>query len=242
MIKAYCNKKTFFLLGFLLSVCLFFLTSCGLDVLKEVFEDPVEVKNFPTLQSVDENKFFNFSTKKLSNANNLGHVYIYYKIYNKEGTHDTETSTLSGMSTDENKKASSASKMLENGYKELWIKPDATTKAGAEELALDNDNLSITIRLTDYTDVFKADISVGEKSLGIPCRLNGCSFNFFGNGEFDKKPIADDDDVGKNFDKDETTASEGFYVALFSVFMNYDDSYVPVYSPVHYLGSIKVSE
>ena len=221
-----------------LVISLFFLTGCGLDVIKDVYADPVtEVPSPPVITGTGDAMIFKFSTKTLPDSTNMGSVYIYYLIYNKESTHNTEVSYLSSIATDENKSTTSANQMLSYGYRELRVDTKENGGSGhdTDVFILDNKNHSIEICLT--APGFDSEIIVDDVKIGTPCRSNGKNFEFFESPDDSNKPVSEDDDT-KKFDEN----SDGYYVALFSVFSAFDEDYQPLYSPIHYLGSIKVTE
>ncbi len=220
-----------------LVISLFFLTGCGLDVIKDVYADPVTSILLPTVDSEADAMFFEFSTSKLPDSTNMGQIYIYYKIYNRLSTLNSEQSTLSSLAGDENKSTTSASRMLDYGYRELHVDEKGSGGAGSDTkvVILSNEDHQVKLLLT--APGFTPEITVDDKNLGTPCRTNDKNFDFFNPPDGSNKPLADDEDT-KNFAND----SDGYYVALFSVFSTFDESYEPLYSPIHYLGSIKVTE
>lgn len=221
-----------------LVISLFFLTGCGLDVVKDVYADPVTTISPPTLDSAADAMVFEFSTSKLTDSTNMGQIYLYYKIYNKLSVHDSEQNYLSGLAADENKSATSANRMLEYGYRELHVDKNGNGGAGVdtEVFTLSNEDHIVQLLLT--APGYDPEIVVDSTRIGTPCRTNDRNFDFFESSDGSNKPVAEDEDT-KNFSDNSDGA---YYVALFSVFSTFDESYEPLYSPVHYLGSIKVTE
>ena len=85
-----------------------------------------------------------------------------------------------------------------------------------------------------------AYIKLGDSKIGTPVRKDGSTFDFGRSGSNDKVPEITDDDARK-FDDNQSEEEKGlYYVALFYVFMMYDEYYTPIYSPIHYLGSVKI--
>ena len=247
MKKAHRNSiygKSFFLC--LLAVCLvFFNVSCGLDVISVVLDDPVSVTSSPNKDSTLEGCIFEFSTRKLDNSNDMGKGYVYYNIYNKSSIENSEVNSLTTIANDSVRKFESAHSLINTyGYKELHFSND--TGASSDVFTLDNQNQNeIRIRLSNYGDEagskFSAYIKIGDAIKGVPVRLNGSSFDFGRAGSNDKVPETTDDDARK-FEESQSDEEKGlYYVALFYVFMMYDDFYTPVYSPIHYLGTVTIN-
>ena len=105
-------------------------------------------------------------------------------------------------------------------------------------------NQKITIRLSDYTDLFPAHLAVddeniyGSSSRVIPVRnlANQPSFNFSKLTE-DKRPASGDADVNVSG----SSSANIWYVSLFAVAVGQDYTYSPVYSNILYLGSVPIS-
>ncbi len=244
MKKAYVCKISFSLL---VLCCVCFFCACGLDVIKDIYADPVSDSNVPNNDSDFLHRSFEFSVQKLSNANNLGHTYVYYKIYNRNSTLTNEYNTLVGLLSDDTKKATSSTRMIDYGYKELKVKADGIASNDMESVTLSNGSHTVLIRLTKDAEGFDSRVDIDGAYAGVPCRTNGNSFNFFGIGDgnsatadFYKEPVSGDDDAKSLSSSPD--AAKTYYVCLFSVFMNYDESYNPVYSPIHYLGQIKITD
>lgn len=247
MKKAHSKDKygNFFLC--LLAVCfIFFNVSCGLDVLSVVLDDPVtDVTSLPNITSSYENLHFTFETKQLDNANDFGYGYVYYKIYNRSTSAESEANNLIKIATDENRKSASASSMRDYGFKELKLLPSS---GKATPLRFENESQNIRIRLTTYdaSTSFRSIIAVDDVSMGTPLRCIDGTFDFktaasTGEGTVfsDAAPQKGDEDA-KNL-SDTPPAPGVFYVSLFYVFMMYDDTYTPIYSPVHYLGTVRIN-
>ena len=220
-------------------ISLFFLTGCGLDVVKDVYADPVtEVSSSPAINSLADAMIFNFNTRALPDSTNMGSVYIYYKIYNSESEHNNAQAYLSNMAADENRNYASASTLLGSNYKfvELYVNKSGTGNVdrNPEVFLLSNEAHKVSICL--YAPEIPAEIKVDEKVIGTSCRKNGKSFNFFEQTDENKPDVLDDD-----FKYKSEEGTDSYYVALYSVFSAFDDDYTPLYSPIHYLGSIKIS-
>lgn len=232
------NRRSICLFSLLLS---FLLPGCGLDVVKDVYADPVTEILMPTVDSFANSMIFEFSTKQLADTTNMGHIYIYYKIYNRQSTCNSDMVYLTGQAADENKRASSANRMLEYGFRELHYDDSGNGGAGrdTQSLVITNDNhvVQICLRAPGYDSL----ITVDETVVGVPCRTIDKNFNFFSEADGSNKPLSDDEDI-KNFSSNPDTNPEAYYVSLFAVFSTFDEVFEPLYSPIHYLGSIKITE
>ena len=253
MKKAYNNKgKYLFFLG-LLSICLvFFNLSCGLDVLDAVLEDPFSPQNIPNKDSEYDASNFSFTTSRLENSNSFGKAYIYYKIYNKESIKNNEVDNIASMTNDSTRRYNSATTLINTySYKELHYA--SAFGASPLPLALDNDSQDIYIRLTNYsTDAFKAQISVNGKTLGIPLRYNGKSFDFGRPADdYHEKPVkisgtSSSEESATDIKRLETEVNADgngntFYVVLYGLFYMPTESFEKIiYSPVHYLGEVRI--
>lgn len=229
-----------------LVISLFFLTGCGLDVVKDVYADPVTSSLLPTVESNADAMYFEFSTSKLTDSTNMGQIFIYYKIYDSLEIHNREQASLSALAGDENKSATSASQMLDKGkgkyaYCELHVDKNGNGGAGVDTEVFSLTNDAHIVRLLLTAPGYSPEITVDDTRLGTPCRTNDKNFNFYESTEGSNKPVANDDDTddSNNF---ADNPDGPYYVALFSVFSTFDESYEPLYSPIHYLGSIKVTE
>lgn len=243
------RKSMFFLVLF--AVCLsFFNAGCGLDVLAEILDDPFSVENQPNSESSFDTCYFKFSTRRLSNANDMGRAYIYYKIYNDDQKVSSEESSLISKADDSVGKLSSATYMRETyGYKQLHY----ITSAGASSSAFDLSNArhEIRIRLTNYSDEiddYSAAIFIDEQKVGIPVRMNGKTFDFGRDGSDDENPAnthneenAASSDTKGFLQKQDDGEENIFYVAMFGVFEQPNDTWDPVFSPIHFLGRVKIN-
>ena len=246
MKKAYNSKRKFYIFPGLLCICLiFFNISCGLDVLDAVLEDPFYTDDRPNVESEFDKRHFAFSTSKLDNSNSFGKGYVYYKIYNKASKKESEVNNIESMTSDSSRRYNAATTLINNySYKELQY----TSGLGqiVSPLTLDNVNQDIYIRLTNYVDTFIAQIRIDDKEVGIPLRYNGKTFDFGRTGEYDEKPVKanateeSSTDV-RLFDSAGDGNGDTFYVVLYGVFSMPTDSFEKIiYSPVHYLGEVKI--
>lgn len=246
MKKAYNSKgKYFFFLG-LLSICLlFFNSACGLDELDAILDDPFSMEEEPpNIDSEFARRHFSFSTKKLDNANDFGRGYVYYKIYNNSSKMDSEVNTIESMINDSARKYNSATSLIDNyGYKELCIASSYAGISQSTTFTLENKDQSVRIRLTNYDDTnddFSAKIFVDDSFKGIPVRVNDNKTFDFGR-DIDELPLKDEDDT-KGFSETQAESEENmYYVVLYGVFYMLSDTFEKtIYSPVHYLGKVKI--
>lgn len=244
MKKAYGKTdRKFFHFFSLLSVCFIFLTTaCGLDVVSVLLDDNVSHSTFPTIDSQYDEMVFSFSTSKLDEANTLGRTYLYYKIYNSSTVLDSEVNSLTNLAGDSNKKYNSASSLLNTyHYQPLQLKVEGTNGDVVSGFELENASHNVKIRLTNYgVEEFSAGIWLDDVKKGVPVRIVKSQPFDFGK-ENDFLPLLNEDDT-KNFVENQAEKDLDFYyVALFSVFMMLDDDFVPIYSPIHCLGSVKIN-
>ena len=242
------RKSLFFLVLF--AVCLsFFNVSCGLDVLKKPIDDPFYLENQPNVESSFDSCYFHFSTRTLSDPEvSGGKSQVYYKIYNDDQKVSSEESSLISMADDSVRKGNSAQTMLETyGYKELYY---LDSKGSVTSFDVSNGQHKIRIRLTNYSDNvedYSASISVDGTKIGIPVRMTGKTFDFGRSGENDENPAdthsaenASSSDTKGFLEKQDEGEENIFYVAMFAAYWRYDDSYETNYSPVHFLGRVKI--
>lgn len=252
MKKTYSDRRKSLFFLVLFAVCLsFFNAGCGLDVLDAVLDDPFDTNgandNTPNKDSGFENCHFAFSTAKLDNSNSFGHGYVYYKIYNKESKKTNEVNSIETMTNDSTRKYNAATTLINTySYKELQY--SAVPGVDSVPLMLDNVSQQVYIRLTNYLGSFVAQISIDDTTIGIPLRTNGKTFDFGRTGDYDEKPAKitgtgteeSMSDV-KGFDTTGDGNGNSFYVVLYGVFSMPTESFEKViYSPVHYLGEVKI--
>lgn len=259
MKKANSNKRKslFFLVLFALCLC-FFNVSCGLDVLKKPIDDPFSSENQPNIESTFDSCYFYFSVSPLSGESADGKTQVFYKIYNDDQKVSSEESSLISMADDSIRKANSAQTMIETyGYKELCYLDSNGTVKSFDIPNLDKQDTQnkpktrkIRIRLTNYTDdeeQYSARISVDGEKVGVPVRMTGKTFDFGRSGENDENPMvshstenASSGDTKGFLEKQDESEENIFYVAMFAVYWMYDEFYETNYSPVHFLGRVKI--
>lgn len=232
-----------------LTGCFFFLnTGCGLDTFYYI-EEPEYAKNIPsyTDETVDNHKF-TFVTNEESDYSEFKFqgTEVYYKIYSRYSdtsvTSDAESekSELDRISSD-SEISSTAYETMVNRYKYKPLK--LANDSGDILIPYTGKNRDVEIRLNDYGTEYKASVSVKEdgdyRLLGIPQRsFDNRTFNFAGNGDKDKLPEKDDEDVSyTNFEKDKDNV---FYVVLYAVAKGSDIYFVPYHSNILYLGSVPI--
>lgn len=229
----------------ILTLCLF--CSCGLETYV-VMEAPERVVHTPSItnKSPDAN-YFEFWTKENgeypSDFKFLG-TDVYYKIYSNSSTMSLETESLNSLASNSTSNVNSASRMIETyGYKSLV----STNYHDSPLIKAANSNRRVYIRLTDYFDIYAAEITVDKAYLGgaskktIPVRniSDNTTFNF---GKDNKKylPLSGDADVKY------TTVDEGeegtWYVAMYAVAVGRDATYANYYSNILSLGAVAIDE
>ena len=247
MKKAYSgNRKSLFFLG-LFAMCLLFLTvSCGLDVVDAVLDDPFYLEAAPPNETSSfDLRTFTFSTSKLDNANEFGKGYIYYKIYNRNSIKESEKSNLETITADSSRRHNAYTTLL-NSYSYQPLHYEKTLGGQLEEFSLDNKSQTVSIRLTNYgTDAYSAKITIDNTTVGIPMRINGKTFDFGGKGDYDEKPqkVPSAEESTSDVKRFSDTPDNGnyFYVVLYGIFYMPSESFDKTfYSPVHYLGEVKI--
>lgn len=251
MKKANSNKRKSLFYLVLFAVCLcFFNTACGLDTINVVLDDPCYPSHTPDVDFQFDESYFEFTVRKLDNANDFGQTTVYYKIYNDKSKALSEASSLISASEDSVRKLTSVTTMTDQfGYKELHYLDKTTGRS--KSLNLSNARHTIWIRLTNYDDTseeYSAGIKVDNQLYGIPVRRNGKTFDFGRTGENDENPsvnISDanstDSDTKGFLEKQAEDEENIFYVVMFTAFQMFNDSYEPVNSPVHHLGLVKIN-
>ena len=246
MKKAYNSKrKSLFFLG-LLCICLIFLTnSCGLDVLEAVLDDPFTTEFVPNESSAYDSRTFTFYMKKLDNANVFGKGYVYYKIYNNSSKRTTEKNTLDNMAADSSRKLNAYTTLI-NSYSYKPLRYVTALGGQPEEFTMDNESQTVSIRLTNYsTDAYAARIMIDNQTVGIPLRYNGKTFDFGRTGDYDEKPAkvssAEESSSDVKGFVDDSNSNNTFYVVLYGIFYMPTETFdKTIYSPIHYLGEIKI--
>ena len=246
MKKTYNSKRKYLIFLGLLSICLFFVnTSCGLDVLDAVLEDPFVTIEVPNESSLFDSRTFKFATTKLDNANDFGKCYVYYKIYNVSSIKESEKSNLDNIAADSSRKHNAYSTLM-NTYSYQPLHYIAQSGGQEEELSFENQSQTVSIRLTNYeTDAYSARIIVDDVVVGKPVRYNGKTFDFGRSGENDEKPEKLPTAEENNSDIKRLSDESGintFYVVMYGIFQMPSDSFDKIiYSPIHYLGEVKIN-
>lgn len=234
MNKVFCKKGLFFSLIFT-GYLILFNTSCGLDTFY-VINGPKTVRHSPVHSSSDyaENYFEFYIGEPNSGIRFLG-TDVYYKIYKSSSILETQVNDLITIANKDESDAA-ATKMIESykyqplrarGYEgdDTLISPDTTG------------NTLVTIRLSDYTDQYLAQITIGNSPRGIPVRLRNTNLSFtFTNLTPDQQPKSGDNDVNESG----TSSENVWYVSMFALALGQDAKYSPLYSNILYLGSVKI--
>lgn len=249
MKKAYNTIKYLILLSVVM--CLFiFNTGCGLDTFY-IIEAPQSIIHSPIYNSIDaSDRYFEFWTNESNDMEGFTFLgtEVYYKIYNSTSTMLSEINVLQTLSSDTDKSATAADKMINPesnsgyGYKALKV-----TGNDSVPLVLPADsNQRVYIRLSDYQAVeeYSARVLIngnyvnGAASKTVPVRniSDRNTFNFGRNGSKDKKPLTDDEDTKLS----SSITDSKYYISMFAVGVGRDATYANIYSNILYLGSITI--
>lgn len=240
MKKACCKIKVF--LVTLFTVCLiFFNASCGLDQIY-VIDEPGSIVHEPVYTSIfTEDKYFEFITseRKYEGIKFLG-TEVYYKIYRNSTVMENERKSVISASLNDSSTSKAADQLISSyKYKSLEA---AGYYSESVLIPSEGKNRKIRIRLDDISP-YEAGIYVddeniyGSSSRVIPVRNvpERVSFNFTA-ADPNSVPKSDDEDVKYSG----TGSDTEWYVCMFAVSVAQDVNYVPVYSNVLYLGSVKL--
>ncbi|NLC93974.1 MAG: hypothetical protein GX677_11110 [Treponema sp.] len=241
------KKKTFLLCISL--ICLFVLSSCGLDTLLVLYV-PTSKQNDPNVESLWDKKYFDFWTSDTTNQNTISSEYtflgtnIFYKIYNNTTTMNSEISTISTISNSTNyqnaiEKLTNVKSSGGYGYKQLKASGSSATPIVPASLLKINQR--VYIRLTDYnsSSEYSSRFTIDDSSIGQPRRDNGKNFNF-GRSVSDSNaqiPSSSDSDVEYS---STFTAANKWYVVLYAVSVARDSTYTNQYSNVINLGAVMI--
>ena len=244
MNKAFCRKRTIFSL--ILTGCLIlFNLSCGLDTFY-VIDGPTNVIHKPDCSSIDYSEsYFDFYTadKDYDTIKFLG-TEVYYKIYKSSTRLNTEADDLISIANKSDNTSAAAERMIQS-YKFQALR-GAGHKGENILIPANGSNERINIRLSDYT-IYPAQITVdgkniyGDSSAVKPVRnlSDDKYFNFkaaAAASSVNSVPVAEEVDVNTSG----TSSDSDWYVSMFAVAIGQDSSYVPVYSNVLYLGSVRI--
>lgn len=238
MNKAHKNRHFIFtVLGVL---CLILFNSgCGLDTFYVIYA-PTITYNIPQCDSIQyESLYFSFLTEDPEPSVYQGIKFlgneVFYKIYKSKDRMNNVVEDLQSIASKEDSTTSAADKMIET-YSYKALRYSNNTKANIFAPAKGS-STKIEIRLSDYFD-YNADIKFDGKSLyGIPVRNIPSNTPFtFSKLQDTEKPASDDADV----DNSGSGNDSEWYVAMFAVAVAQDATYVPMYSNILYLGSVKI--
>ena len=239
MNKTSCKIIKFITLS-LVGCLILFNTGCGLDTFYVI--DAPSVYHEPSYDRIEEyDKYFEFFTAEPSADSEYEGIKfigteVYYKIYDSTSKLNSEYSSINQTASSDSSANQAADRLIITyKYHTLRSKSDN----GANILIPNNNqNRRVTIRLSNFEDVYQADIKIASSSIGIPVR------NIPNNPEFSFKeispdllPKSDDEDFSSNVSDSVTD----YYVAMFAVAVAQDSTYSHLYSNVVYLGSVKIS-
>ena len=234
MNKVFCRKRllsSFILAGYLI----LFNTSCGLDTFY-VVNSPTNVVHAPVHTSNDfTDSYFEFRIGDDNpNVKFLG-TDVYYKIYKSASYLESQVDDLITIAN-KDESDTAAKKMIENyNYKPLRAKGhEGDSVLISSKISKDT---KIYIRLSDYTDLYPAQIIIGNTQQGIPVRnlSEWPSFNF-STLTSDLRPKSGDADVNSSGSSTENV----WYISMFAVAIGQDANYSSLYSNVLYLGAVKI--
>ena len=241
MNKVFCKKGLLFSLIFA-GYLILFNTSCGLDTFY-VIDGPKNTIHTPDCSSIDysENYFEFFTVDKDYESIKFLGTDVYYKIYQSSSRLQSEADDLLTTANREDSTTAAAEKLIQNYH----FQPlRGAGHYGVNVLIpTSGDNQRIHIRLSDYSDLYLAQITVdGENiynssSRVIPVRNvpDKTSFNFK-NSIPETIPEKDDADVNTSG----SSSGSLWYVSMFALAIGQDASYSPIYSNILYLGSVAI--
>lgn len=240
MNKAFCRKRCIF--SFLLTGCLiFFNLSCGLDTFY-VIDGPTNTIHQPDCSSIDYSEnYFEFDTidKDYDSIKFLG-TDVYYKIYSSSSVLQNQVNDLISIANRSESTSAAAERLIQNyQYQPL-------RGAGHDGVSVliptDGSNDRVYIRLSNYSDIYPAQITVNGKNIYdsegqvVPVRNlpSKPSFSFSALSP-DLRPKSDDADVNGS-----STSNDFWYISMFALAIGQDTTYTPVYSNILYLGSVQI--
>lgn len=234
------DKKNQILLITLIIVYFFlFLSTCGLDTFY-VINSPTETIKTPNYVSEEySDKVFTFYTNE--NNSDLGSFTflgtdVYYKIYNSSSQMTSDISNLNALANDSEQSVNSADRMITSyKYQPLEIREDRDRNPLVPKA---ENKQKIEIRLSNYQDIYKAQVIIDGREIGVPVRNNvsNSSFDFGRKTTFDKKPENDDEDVKFSSGSEE----KEWFIALYAVGVGRDNNFTNYYSTILHLGTVKI--
>lgn len=256
MKKAFNKISRLFVLCFI--GCFIILNdSCGLDTILTLDaprrHHTVDDCAATEAAQVAESYFTFSSAVSLNGTGTLLGVDLYYRIYTSKSECQTQKSNLESLANNNSTSYTSYDSMISKGYKALRC-------TGLRDEPLIRDSAEYYLRLvtdgtfTDESNGFYAClrkttdvISVADRENHIPLRnlatnyQKQFSFDFGSNvsGEAGVKvkiPVSGDEDTNYS----SFTEPNTYYVAVFTVAVAKDESFVRYYSPIEYLGSVKI--
>lgn len=208
------------------------------EVAKIIIDSPY-VYHEPLYSSIDQSEsYIEFSTveKQYDGMKFLG-TEVYYKIYDSPSRLISEYSSINAAATSENATNHSVDRMIVTyKYQPLRSSDNPVTNI---LIPSTGSNRKIKIRLSNYNDVYKAELTVAGTKMGIPVR------SVVKNPAFSFKELVGTDSLPKSgdFDYSYTSTSSDiteFYVCMYAVAVAQDATYTRQYSNVVYLGSISI--
>ena len=235
MNKTSCKKIRSFALV-LVGCLILFNTGCGLDTFYEINSPSVIHEPIYSSEMKEEN-YFDFWTSEndYEGITFLG-TEVYYKIYDSTSKLNSEYSSISSAASSDST-SNQAADRLKVTYKYQTLRSSNDTGANIL-IPSENQNRRVRIRLSNYTDVYPADLQIDSVSIGTPVRYIPKNPKFsFKELSSDLLPKSDDEDFS-------STTSEpitDYYVAMFAVAVAQDPNFSQLFSNVVYLGSVKIS-
>ena len=240
MNKAFCRTRV--IISSLLTGCLIlFNLSCGLDTFY-VIDSPSNTVHQPDCSSIDysENYFEFYTVDRDYDAIKFLGTDVYYKIYKTSSVLESQVNDLIAASNRENSSSEAASKLIQSyNYQPLR---GAGYDGVSVLLPTTGSNERVYIRLSDYSDLYQAQITInGDNIYDSPNRVipvrnlpSKPSFNF-GSISADLRPNSSDADVNSS-----GSGTDFWYVSMFAVAIGQDYTYSPIYSNILYLGSVRI--
>jgi len=238
MNKIFCKKNHIFSL--ILAGCLILfnllLTSCGLDTFYVI--DAPTVHHEPNYNSMEQSdSYFDFSTseREYEGIKFIG-TEVYYKIYDSSSRLTSEYSSINQASSGDNSSNQAADRMIIT-YKYRPLRSSDNID-NSIFIPVDNKNRRVIIRLSNYHEEYKAQVSIDSVDKGIPVRSIPKNSSFDFDAATDNLPKSDDEDYSSS---SSSTEINDYYVCMFAVSVAQDATYSRLYSNVAYLGSVKIS-
>ncbi len=247
MNKAFCKKRVF--LSFLLTGCLIlFNISCGLDTFY-VLPGPIQTTHKPEYSNttVADNYFEFWTVETGCDGIKFNGTDIYYKIYTNTDTLDSQIGAIQTLINSETSSPFDSLTSRPYNYVKLIVS-EGGNEAALIPASSTKSNQRVTIRLSNYNDIYFAGILVndqnlyGESNRVIPLRYvtdddnKTLSFNFK-LSDSNSLPKTSQDDVNSTGGNSDENV---WYVCLYAVAVGNKPSYETVNSNILYLGSVQI--